>query len=69
MEMDTWYDLRIQQLFDLTGRVNELLDEVKDTEVKDTGEGIAPAPAPRVRELFDLTDRVSDLLKEVRGDK
>lgn len=74
MEMDTWYDLRIQQLFDLTGRVNELLDEVKDTEVKDTevkdtGEGVAPAPAPRVRELFDLTDRVSDLLKEVRGDK
>jgi len=64
MEMDTWYDLRIQQLFDLTGRVNELLDEVKDT-----GAGVAPAPAPRVRELFDLTDRVSDLLKEVRGDK
>ena len=64
MDMDTWYDLRIQQLFDLTGRVNELLDEVKDT-----GEGAAPGPAPRARELFDLTDRVSDLLKEVRGDK
>jgi len=59
MEMDTWYDLRIQQLFDLTGRVNELLDEVEDT-----GEGVAPAPAPRVRELFDLPDRVSDPLKE-----
>jgi hypothetical protein len=64
MEMDTWYDLRIQQLFDLTGRVNELLDEVKDT-----GEDVAPSPALRVRELFDLTDRVSDLLKEVQGDK
>jgi len=64
MEMDTWYDLRIQQLFDLTGRVNDLLDEVKDS-----GEGAAPAPAPRVRELFDLTDRVSELLKEVRGDQ
>ena len=64
MEMDTWYDLRIQQLFDLTGRVNELLDEVKDT-----GEGVAPAPTPRGRELFDLTDRESDLLKEVQGDK
>jgi len=64
MEMDTWYDLRIQQLFDLSGRVNELLDEVKDTD-----EGVAPAPAPRGRELFDLTDRESDLLKEVQGDK
>ena len=64
MEMDTWYDLRIQQLFDLTGRVNELLDEVKDT-----GDGVAPAPAPRVRELVDLTDRVSGLLEEVQGDK
>ena len=64
MEMDTWYDLRIQQLFDLTGRVNYLLDEVKDA-----GEGAAPAPAPRVRELFDLTDRVSELLKEVREDQ
>ena len=64
MGMDTWYDLRIQQLFDLTGRVNELL-----VEVKDTGEDVAPTPAPRVRELFDLTDRVSDLLKEVQGDK
>ena len=64
MEMDTWYDLRIQQLFDLTGRVNELLDEVKHS-----GEGAAPAPAPQVRELFDLTDRVSELLKEVQGDE
>jgi len=64
MEMDTWYDLRIQQLFDLTGRVNDLLDEVKDA-----GEGAAPAPAPRVRDLFDLTDRVSELLKEVREDQ
>ena len=64
MEMDSWYDLRIQQLFDLTGRVNELLDEVKDT-----GEDVAPAPAPRVRELFVLSDRVSELLKEVEGDK
>jgi hypothetical protein len=64
MEMDTWYDLRIQQLFNLPGRVNELLDEVRDT-----GEDVAPAPAPRVRELFDLTDRVSGLLKEVQRDK
>jgi hypothetical protein len=64
MEMDTWYDLRIQQLFDLTGRVNELLGEVKDT-----GDSVAPAPAPRVRELVDLTDRVSSLLEEVQGDK
>jgi len=64
MEMDTWYDLRIQQLFDLTGRVNDLLDEVKDA-----GEGAAPAPAPRVRDLFDLTDRVWELLKEVREDQ
>jgi len=64
MEMDTWYDLRIQQLFNLTGRVNELLDEVKDS-----GEGGAPAQASRVRELFEVTDRVSDLLREVQGDK
>jgi hypothetical protein len=64
MEMDTWYDLRLQQLFELNDRVNELLEEVTDT-----GEGATPAPAPRVRGLFDLTDRVSDLLKEVQGDK
>jgi hypothetical protein len=32
MEMDTWYDLRIEQLFDLTGRVHDLLDEVEDTD-------------------------------------
>jgi hypothetical protein len=64
MEMDTWYDLRIQQIFDLNDRVNELLDEVTDS-----GEGAAPAPAQRVCELFELTDRVSDLLKEVRGGK
>jgi hypothetical protein len=63
MEMDTWYDLRLQQLFDVTGRVNELLDEVTDP-----GEGVAPPPAPRVRELFDLTDRVSDRLKEIQDD-
>ena len=64
MEMDTWYDLRMQQLFDLTGRVNELLDEVPDI-----GEGVATAPATRVPELFDLTNRVSDLPKEVQDDK
>ena len=62
--MDTWYDLRIQQLFDLTGRVNDLLDEVKDF-----GEDAAPAPALRVREQFDLTDRVSELLKKVQDDQ
>lgn len=62
--MDTWYDLRIQQLFDLTGRVNDLLDEVKDF-----GEDAAPAPTPRVREQFDLTDRVSELLKKVQDDQ
>jgi hypothetical protein len=64
MEMDTWYDLRIQQLFDLTGRVSDLLDEVEDS-----GEGAEPAPVRRVRELFDLTDRVSELVKEVQGDQ
>ena len=64
MEMDTWYDLRIQQLFDLSSRVNDLLDEVKDS-----GEGAAPAPVPRGRELFDLTDRVSELPKKVQGDQ
>lgn len=62
--MDTWYDLRLQQLFDLSSRVNDLLDEVTDAR-----DGGAPAPAERVCELFDLTDRVSDLLKEVRGDQ
>lgn len=64
MEMDTWYDLRIQQLFDLTDRVNDLLDEVKDS-----GEGVAAAPAPRVRRLLGLTDRASELLKEDREDQ
>lgn len=64
MEMDTWYDLRIQQLFNLTGRVNDLLDEVKDS-----GEGVVPAPAPRVPELSDLSDRVSELLEKVQGDQ
>ena len=37
MEMDIWYDLRIQQIFNLTSPVNDLLDEVEDT-----CEGIAP---------------------------
>ena len=64
MEMDTWYDLRIQQLFDLSSRVNELLEEVADA-----GEAVAPASAPRGRELIDLTDRESDLLKEIREDE
>jgi hypothetical protein len=62
MEMDTWYDLRIEQIFDLTSRVNELLDEVEDT-----AEDVAPAP--RACEPFNLTDRASDLLKEVRSGK
>jgi hypothetical protein len=62
--MDTWYDLRFEQLFDLTGRVNDLLDEVKDS-----GDDAEPVPAPRVRELFDLTDRVSELHKEVQADQ
>ena len=64
MDMDTWYDLRIEQLFDLTGRVDELLDEVEDT-----AEDVAPASAQRVCEPLVLTDRVSDLLKEVQSDK
>lgn len=63
MEMDTWYDLRIQQLFDLTDRVNDLFDEVKDADAD-----VPPAPASRVREPLDVTDPVSDPLKEVRGD-
>ena len=61
MGMDTWYDLKIQELFDLTDRVSDLLDEVEGS-----GEGAPPTPASRVRELFDLSDRVSDLLKEVQ---
>ena len=68
MEMDTWYDLRIEQIFDLTSRVNELLDDAEDT-----AEDVAPAQ--RVCESFDLTDRepdllpASDLLKEVQNRK
>ena len=63
MDMDTWYDLRIEQIFDLTSRVNELLDEVDDT----AEDG---APAQRVCcEAFDLTDRAADLLKEVQSRK
>jgi hypothetical protein len=61
MEMDTWYDLRIQQIFDLNDRVSELLDGVTDN-----GEGSAPAPVERV---CDLTDRVSDFVKGVRSVK
>ena len=64
MEMDPWYDLRIEQLFDLTGRVSELLDEVEDSD-----EGVAPASRHLVCEPFDLTDRVSDLLKEAQSRK
>jgi len=64
MEMDTWYDLRIQQLFDLTGRVNDLLDEVEPT-----GDDVRPSRSQRGRELFDPTDRVPDLLEEAQGDK
>lgn len=59
MEMDTWYDLRIEQIFDLTSRVNELLGDAEDT-----AEDVAPAQ--RVCESScDLTDREPDLLKEV----
>lgn len=62
--MDTWYDLRFEQLCDLTGRVNDLLDEVKDF-----GDDATPVPAPRVRELFDLSVRLSELHKEVQADQ
>jgi hypothetical protein len=62
MDMDTWYDLRFEQIFDLTSRVNELLDEVEDT-----AEDVAPAQ--RVCEPFNLTGRASDLLKEVQSGK
>ena len=59
MDMDTWYDLRFEQIFDLTSRVNELLDDAEDN---------APdvAPARRVCEVLDLTDCELDLLKEVQ---
>ena len=62
MDMDTWYDLRIEQIFDLSSRVNELLDGVEDT-----AEGAEAAQ--RVCEPFNLTDRESDLLKEFRSGK
>jgi hypothetical protein len=62
MDMDTWYDLRIEQIFDLTSRVNELLDDAADTD-----EDVAPGQ--RVCEPFDLTDRAADLLKEVQSSK
>ena len=60
--MDAWYDLRLQQLFDLTDRVNDLLDDA-------TVSGEDAAPEERVCELFDLRAPVSDLLKEVRDGK
>lgn len=62
MDMDTWYDLRIEQIFDLTTRVNELLDDAEDT-----AEDVAPAR--RVCEPFNLTDRASDRLKEAQSGK
>jgi hypothetical protein len=62
MDMDTWYDLRIEQIFDLTSRVNELLDDAEDN-----AEDVAPAQ--RVCEPSDLTDREPDLLKEVPSRK
>ena len=62
MDMDTWYDLRIEQIFDLTSRVNELLDDAEDT-----AEDVAPAQ--RLCEPFDLTDRESDLHREVQSRK
>jgi hypothetical protein len=64
MGMDTWYDLQLQELVDLTDRVNGLLEEIEGSSAD-----AVPTPAPGVRELFELTDRVSDLLKDVRRDK
>ena len=51
MGMDTWYDLQIEKLVELTDRVNDQLDDVQGS-----GAGGGPQPVPRVRELFDLTD-------------
>ena len=64
MGMDTWYDLQLQELAELTDRVSDLLGEVQ-------GSGVAGAPqlAPRVRKPFDRTDSVTDPLKEVRRDE
>jgi len=62
MQMETWYDLRIQELLDLADRVNDLLSEVE-------GAGEDVGPAPPVRERSDLADRVSDLLGKIRGGK
>jgi hypothetical protein len=64
MEMDTWYELRFQQIFDLTDRANELLEEVKDTD-----EAAKPPSAQRVRQPFDLADRGTDLLEGDKGDR
>jgi hypothetical protein len=64
MEMDTWYELRFQQIFDLSDRANELLEEVKDT-----GEGPASPSDQHVRQPFDLADRVSDRLERDKGDR
>ena len=61
MGMDTWYDLQIEKLVELTDRVNDQLDDVQGS-----GAGGGSPPVARVRELFDLTDRVSDLPEEIR---
>ena len=61
MGMDTWYDLQIEKLVELTDRVSDQLDELQRS-----GASGGPPPTPRVRELFGLTDRVSGLLGENR---
>ena len=63
MEMDTWYELRFQQIFDLTDRANELLEDVKDTR-----EGVASASALRIHPPSDFTGRASDLLGGDKGE-
>ena len=64
MEMDTWYELRFQQIFDLSDRANELLEEVKDT-----GEGTTSGSGQLECQPFDLADRVSDRLEGDKGDR
>jgi hypothetical protein len=58
MAMDLWYDLRLREIFELRGRMHELLDDAEGLDAE-------PAPGRRVREMIDLADRAPDLPKEV----
>jgi hypothetical protein len=48
MQLDTWYDLAVRQLGELTDHAKEMLDEAEEAETVETAEKTETAsPAPK----------------------